>query len=117
MGEAGAPHTDFDLCAWLSAWACPANLTVRKVKAHQTLDLVSAADLRPALGNMVADTAAKAARDMDLPLVRELLQSVEEWATVQEDMLISFFAFQSELTRLLASVKPDEPLQDFGCQC
>ena len=98
-------------------------MTVRKVKAHQALDLVHEADLRPALGNMVADTAAKAARDMDLPLVRDLLQSVEEWATIQEDMLTSFFTFQSELTRLLARVKPDEPLlvdasrDTLDCRC
>ena len=72
------PRTDTDLCSWAKIWDCPANLTLHKVKSHQSLSPCGEQQCRAALGNAVADGAAKEARKAEIPTVVALLDEVED---------------------------------------
>ena len=79
---------------------------MRKVKAHSSLDTVSADMVRPTLGNKVADTAAKSARLLESPTVLQLVDDIETHFVIHRDMLVHYLQYQSELTKLVAAAKP-----------
>ena len=101
----GLPDTDLDLCEWASVWVAPPNLRVHKVKSHQQLDWPINSSTRAALGNAVADTAAKSARASDLALVLDLVADVDRHHVQQKDMLRAYLHYQAELTKLFGRLR------------
>ena len=93
-GGVSKATTDLDLCAWADVWRKPANLQVRKVKAHSDAARAPLAEARSVLGNHFADEAAKLARQSDMPWVYTLLEAIETRQFCQEEMLAGFLRYQ-----------------------
>ena len=82
---------------------------LRKVQAHQ--DLAAASLNGPpheaftALGNAIADSAARTALREDLPLSAECCQHVLEWRQQQEQCFRLFCRYLTELTKIVVPAK------------
>ena len=112
-----APSTDVDLCAWSWILVVPPSVSSFKVKSHVCPLTVSMVELRQTLGNTVADEAAKQARLADLPFVYQLLQEVEDWHALQEDMWHAYFWFQFHCAEVLAPLRKGLRHEVEGCDC
>ena len=102
------PANDADLCEWASIWSTPPNLTIHKVKSHASLSSASPENARRFLGNQVADSAAEAASAHDAEGILCLHADVEQHYETHRDMLLSFFQYQAELTKLVSQAKDVE---------
>ncbi|CAE7736117.1 unnamed protein product, partial [Symbiodinium sp. CCMP2456] len=102
--EAPPPSPAGDILALLPARR-PCNLALHKVKSHQNLREAPPTELLYALGNHVADTAAKAAEKDDLPGLRNQLDSVAQWCGEQEENLFAFFQYLLEVTKAVANLR------------
>ena len=103
------PSTDYDLCEWANVWTKPHNLTVCKVASHKNPEQVPLEELR---GNTVADAAAKAAREADIPSVLTLLQAIDLRQRNHYSMLCSYFRFQEACAAVVGTKRRHEFLQD-----
>ena len=103
--QAMGPATDVDLCEWTGVWFKPPNLSCFKVKSHANLDSMSLEAARHALGNAMADMAAKAARQSDIPLVYHLLDEINVRQKVHRDMLRGYLSFQQQCARAVTNAR------------
>ncbi|OLQ09235.1 hypothetical protein AK812_SmicGene7188 [Symbiodinium microadriaticum] len=92
-----------DLLALLPRYR-PTNYRLQKVKSHQDLAAVPLDELLPAIGNHVADVAAKGAEAADMPGLSEQLTAVANWYDEQEANLFTFFQYQLELTKAVGNL-------------
>ncbi|CAE6969160.1 ngoBIM [Symbiodinium sp. CCMP2592] len=80
-----------------------------KVQAHQSLHDLDVNDetaaARAALGNAIADEAAKAALRADLPISEETCASVASWLHEQEDKFGLYCRYLEQLTKLVVPAK------------
>ena len=96
------PSTDLDLCEWTGVWVRPPNVVLHKVKSHSDVDTLPEPQARYAIGNSIADQAAKAARQADAPFVYPLLEAVEARSAVHRDMLRAYILYQRECAKRVA---------------
>ena len=111
------PTTDLDLCQWANVWRKPPNLFCHKVKSHSCFDSLDVCTARHALGNAMADAAAKNARQCDMPFVYPLLESIDARQQTHRDMLRGYLQYQHQCARavIAARTRSDE-LDDVSMQ-
>ena len=83
----------------------PNNLLLRKVQAHTELASLPNSSLMPAIGNWVADIAAKAAEANDLPCIKETATDIVHWPHLQSENLFMFCQYLIEVTKAVAELK------------
>ena len=98
------PGLHHDLFQVLQVDGVPANLELRKVKAHANVEQAPESEVRHLLGNSVADEAAKQARLGDLSIVHDLLDEIYSWHVTQREALHMFLQYNLELTRAVATL-------------
>ena len=83
----------------------PNNLLLRKVQAHTELASLPNSSLMPAIGNWVADIAAKAAEANDLLCIKETATDIVHWRHLQSENLFMFCQYLIEVTKAVAELK------------
>ena len=98
------PGLHHDLFQALQVDVVPANLQLRKVKAHANIAQAPESEVRHQLGNAMADEAAKNARLGDLSLVLDLVEDIYSWHITQREAMHMFLQYNLELTRAVATL-------------
>ena len=84
--------------------------SVKKVKAHESIALkVLVADRWNALGNDVADTAAKHARSREFTDVVDMVRDVKEFDAQQHSRLVSVFSYMAALSTRMRELNSKKP--------
>ena len=97
------PATDVDLCEWTGVWVKPNNVFCHKVRSHSDLHAAPVSVARHALGNAMADMAAKAARQRDAPFLYDILDAIDERQRIHQDMLRSYLAYQQTCAQIASA--------------
>ena len=111
-GPHKGPATDVDLCHWTQVWYRPPNMECFKVKSHTNLNAVPLPEARHALGNAVADIAAKAARQADASSIYDLLEEVNARQSTHRTMLRSYFLYQHYCCRQVSLARQHSSKQN-----